>query len=431
MRVLFVYPRFGRHADWHPELRELVPCNEYLGPPSLGIAAVAASTPEGVEVEFRDDRVRPLDLTRPPEADLYAIGSFTPQATRAFEIADALRAQGRKVVLGGIFPSLMPEVAAEHADAIVVGEGEPVWPTVVEDARRGTLRPRYQAPPADPATLRAPAIDLYLDAEVEGRRPDDYPVQLSRGCPLECDACALPTSMGKKLRNLPLPYVLDTVRRLAARGKLLSLTEDTSFFGFSGARGHFRTFLTEVPKIEGARVSYIGISMPIVHKLDATLFAQAREAGIQMFYLVCGFDEITRKAFGPGDAEAMRKAEACITRCHDEGIEPYTSLMIGNDEDDEGTVDRILGFCERTKLRKSEFTVTTPYPGTPLWKRFVAEDRIIDRTWARYNDANVVFRPKKMTPDALTAGYLRLWREFYASRKNLEALPYEQRTIQF
>lgn len=431
MKVLFIYPNFGRHADWHPELRADVPANEYLGPPSLGIAAVAAATPPGWTVEFRDDRVNRIDLENLPEADLYAIGSFTPQATRAFELAAALRAQGKKVVMGGIFPTLMPEVAMQHVDAIVVGEGEAIWPTVLEDARKGTLRPRYEGIPCDFTTTPPPDIDLYLDAEKDGMKPDDYPVQLSRGCPLACDACALPGTMGKKLRNVPMPVVLDTVKKLAKRGKLLSLTEDTSFFGFSGARGHYREFLQEMRKIEGARVSYIGISMPIVHKLDPTLFAQSREAGINMFYLVCGFDEITRKAFGPGDPAAMKKAEECIARCHDEGIEPYASLMIGNDDDDEGTVDRILGFCQRTRLAKAEFVVTTPYPGTPMWKRFVAEDRIIDRTWAKYNDANVVFKPKKMTPEALTQAYLRLWREFYASRKHLAALPYEQRTVQF
>ena len=431
MKVLFIYPNFGRHADWHPELRELVPANEYLGPPSLGIASVAAATPPGVEVEFRDDRVNRIDLQNLPEADVYAIGSFTPQATRAFELAAAMRAQGKKVVMGGIFPSLMPHVAEEHADAIVVGEGEAVWPTLLADAKAGKLRKRYEGPPASYDTLAPPNIDLYLDAEVEGMKPDDYPVQLSRGCPLKCDACALPGSMGRSLRNVPMPIVLDTVRKLAKRGKLLSLTEDTSFFGFSGARAHFRSFLQQIKEIEDARVSYIGISMPIVHKLDPTLIAQCKEAGINMFYLVCGFDEITRKAFGPGDPEAMRKAEACIKRCHDEGIEPYTSLLIGNDEDDEGTVDRILGFCERTKLRKAEFVVSTPYPGTPIWNRLEAEGRIIDRNWSRYNDANVVFRPKNMTPDGLTAAYIRLWRDFYKSRKHLEALPYEQRTVQF
>jgi radical SAM superfamily enzyme YgiQ (UPF0313 family) len=241
----------------------------------------------------------------------------------------------------------------------------------------------------------------------------------------------LPGSMGKKLRLVPMPTVLHTVRALAKAGKLVSLTEDTSFFGFSGARAHFRAFLEEVPRVEGARISYVGISMPVVHKLDKALFAAAREAGIRMFYLVCGFDEITRRAFGSGDADAMRRAEACIARCHDEGIEPYTSLMVGNDGDDPGVVDRILEFGERTRLEKSEFTIFTPYPGTPAWHRLEAEGRILDRNWAHYNDANVVFRPKQMSPDEVLEGYLRLWRDFYRSRRHLEGKVHEERTIQF
>ncbi|MBI2895067.1 MAG: cobalamin B12-binding domain-containing protein [Deltaproteobacteria bacterium] len=430
MRVQFVYPSFSRHAADHPELTAYVPCEEYLGPPSLGMACVAGATPGDVEVGLVDDRVERFDPER-HVADLYALSVFTPNATRAFEISADLRARGRKVVMGGIFPTLVPEVAREHADAIVVGEGEPVWRRLLDDFESGSLKPSYSAEPGSLEHLAPPRIELYLDVEKPHLRPDDYPVQLSRGCPLTCDACVLPGSMGKKLRLVPMPTVMHTVRALARAGKLLSLTEDTSFFGFSGARAHFRAFLEEVPRVEGARISYVGISMPVVHKLDKTLFAAARDAGIRMFYLVCGFDEITRRAFGSGDPEAMRRAEACIARCHDEGIEPYTSLMVGNDGDDPGVVDRILEFCERTRLEKSEFTIFTPYPGTPAWHRLLAEGRILDRNWAHYNDANVVFRPKQMTPDELLDGYLRLWRDFYRSRRHLEGKVHEDRTIQF
>jgi len=83
------------------------------------------------------------------------------------------------------------------------------------------------------------------------------------------------------------------------------------------------------------------------------------------------------------------------------------------------------------KLKKAEFTIATPYPGTPAWKRVNEEDRVFDRTWGHYNDANVVFRPKNMTPERLLEGYLSMWREFYKSRQSLRDLPHEQRTIQF
>src|SRR5690606_5844550 len=125
MKIRFIYAGFRRHADDHPELRDFVPCNEYLGPPSLGIAGIAAVTPERHEIDFRDDRIDDVGLD--DELDLVAISCFTPSATRAMDLADAFRSRGKTVVMGGIFPTMMPHIASAHADAIVVGEGEAAW----------------------------------------------------------------------------------------------------------------------------------------------------------------------------------------------------------------------------------------------------------------------------------------------------------------
>jgi radical SAM superfamily enzyme YgiQ (UPF0313 family) len=434
MKVVFIYPAFERHAQSHPELKYCVPCNEYIGPPSLGIASVAACTPKGIHVEFIDDRIHPVDDNF-PEADLYALSFFTPAATRALMLGDVLRAAGKKVVTGGVFPTMMPEECAPHCDALVIGEGEPVWATVCEDARAGNLKPRYQSnAPANLETLPPPAVDLYLDAEDEYWSPDDYPLQLSRGCPFTCQACVVPTVMGKKLRFFPPATIWKTLQTFSEKGKLCSLTEDTSFMFISGARRRFRAFLKELierRKSSSLGLSYIGASMPLLLNLETEVMQEARDAGIHRFYLVCGFDPVTRDAFGKGDAAAMVKAEDCISRCHDAGVEPYLSLLVGNDEDDESVFERILEFTHRTHIRIAEFAIATPYPGTPAWNRLSAEGRILDRTWRRYNDANVVFKPAHLSPAQLQEGYLYLWREFYRDKKSLKQASRTERTVQF
>jgi radical SAM superfamily enzyme YgiQ (UPF0313 family) len=435
MKVLFVYPAFERHAQSHPELKSFVPANEYIGPPSLGIASVAAATPSGIEVAFVDDRIHPI-TERLPEADLYALSFFTPAATRALYLGDWLRAQGKRVVMGGIFPTLMPEETAPHCDALVVGEGEPVWPGLLADAQAGVLKPRYQAAaPADLEDLPPPRVELYLDAETPSFSPDDYPLQTSRGCPFSCQACAVPLSMGRKLRFFPPATVWATLETFAARGKMCSLTEDTSFMFVSGARRRFRTLLRELAqrREQGnpARLSYIGTSMPLLLNVEQEVLDEVRRAGIGRFYLVCGFDPVTQQAFGKGDPAALAKAEECIRRCRDAGVEPYTSLLAGNDEDDPGVFDRILQFAARTRLALAEFVVATPYPGTPFWRQLVGQDRILDRTWKHYNDANVVFRPAQMSPEQLLEGYLRMWREFYRDKQDLAQADPARKTIQF
>jgi radical SAM superfamily enzyme YgiQ (UPF0313 family) len=442
MKVLFVYPRFERHAERHPELRAWVPMNEYLGSPSLGIASVAACTPPEWEIEYRDDRLAPADFDT--DADLVALSFFTPAASRALELADRFRAMGKRVVAGGIFPTMMPDVVAPHVDAVVIGEGEPVWRQVLADAAlaargQGALAPIYGPVLADCEALPAPAVGLYIDAERPGFEPDDYPLQVSRGCPLTCNACALPGTMGRKIRAFPLANVRAQAEALAARGKRACLTEDTGWIpGTAGWRrmGELFDVLAEARAAGGsaatqAVISYVGISMPMILAAPDALLARAKAAGVDMFYLVGGFDPITTRAFTGEEPEALAQAHEAIRRAWEFGIEPYTSFLLGNERDDVDTVDRMLDFADQSGVRKAEFAIFTPYPGTPSWRRLVREDRILTREWRRYNDANVVFRPARMTPDELQEGYLRLWREFYVDRGHLAALPTAERTIQF
>lgn len=432
MKILFVYPRFQRHAESNPGLREVVPMKEYLGSPSLGIAAIAAMTPKDWTVEFRDDRIEAAD--RPTDADIVALSFFTPAAKRGLELADYFRSEGRTVVAGGIFPTMMPEVVEPHVDAVVVGEGEGVWFELLGDfVEHKRLKSLYRADAnLDLEGLPLPDVRVYLEKESPVLPPDDYPVQISRGCALSCQACVLPYSMTRNLRLFSLSHVVGQMEQLSKAGKRACLTEDTAWFpGSSGRRlmGSLFDYLAERPG--DALISYVGISMPMILSTKPAFFERAKAAGVNMFYLVGGFDPISMRAFTGDDPMALQKAEDSIAKAWDMGIEPYTSFLLGGDQDDVGTVDRMLEFANRTKIRKAEFAVFTPYPGTPSWHRLLKEDRILTQDWSKYNDANVVFRPAKMTPDQLHEGYMRLWTEFYRERMSLSSLSDAERTIQF
>ncbi len=429
MKILFVYPRFQRHAEAHPELKKWVPMNEYLGSPSLGIAMMAAVTPDDVQIEFRDDRLEPAD--RPTDADLVAFSFFTAAASRGIELAAYFRGQGKKTVAGGIFPTMMPDLCAPLFDSVVIGEGEPVWAQLIADFRTGKLKSRYHADtPQCIDTLPLPRVDLYLAREGGDFRPDDYPVQLSRGCPLNCQACALPTSMTKSMRNFPLDHVVGQLEQLAKHGKRACLTEDTSWFPGLAAKKLRELFERIVARGAPATISYIGISMPMILATSKSMLDLAKKAGVDMFYLVGGFDPVTKGAFTGKDPRSLERAYESIKKSLDAGIEPYTSFLLGNEDDDEGTVDRMLEFAAKSGITKAEFAIFTPYPGTPAWHRLLGEGRIIDTTWSHYNDANCVFRPKHMTAEQVTEGYLRLWRDFYKG-KSFAHTTVAERTIQF
>lgn len=431
MKILFVYPRFQRHAEAHPELLEFVPMNEYLGSPSLGIAAMAAITPPGWEIEFRDDRV--ADAATPTDADLVALSFFTAAAKRGMALADHFRAAGHTVVAGGIFPTMMPDEVQPHVDAVVVGEGEATWGRLLADFSSGALQPRYTAEEeVDLAELPVPDLSVYFGNEGEGYRPDDYPLQISRGCALNCHACVLPYSMTRKLRCFPLEHVTGQLEQLERAGKRACLTEDTSWFpGHSGRKRLVELLDWIIDTERTASISYIGISMPMIQITTRKVLEKAKTAGVNMFYLVGGFDPITMKAFTGEDEKAWQRGVDAVQKSLDVGIEPYTSFLLGGDQDDEGTVDRMLEFARVAGIQKAEFAIATPYPGTPQWHALVEQDRILTRDWSRYNDANVVFRPARMTPDQVTEGYLRLWREFYADKQHYASMDQAERTIQF
>lgn len=429
MKILFVYPRFARHAEAHPELRAWVPLNEYLGSPSLGIAAIAAVTPPGVEFEFRDDRLTPADS--PTDADLVAFSFFTPAATRALELAAYFRALGKPTIAGGIFPTMMPALCEAHFDAVVVGEGESVWGKVLTDARAGTLQRRYRATQTQRLDeIPLPRVDLYLEKEAGHFQPDDYPVQLSRGCPMTCQACVLPFSMTRSLRHFSIDHVVGQLEQLARHGKRACLTEDTSWFPGANVKQLKLLFERIIARGAPATISYIGISMPLILTSSPAMLELAKRAGVDMFYLVGGFDPVTRGAFTGKDPKSLARAHEAVQKSLDAGIEPYTSFLLGNEGDDEGTVDRMLEFAARSGITKAEFAIFTPYPGTPAWTRLEQEQRIFDFNWSHYNDANCVFEPKLMSADQVTEGYLRLWRDFYAG-KDFSDRAVAERTIQF
>ncbi|NOY25946.1 MAG: radical SAM protein, partial [Oligoflexia bacterium] len=357
---------------------------------------------------------------------------FTPAAVRAMELADWYRAQGYTVVAGGIFPTMMPDVVQPHVDAVIMGEGESVWPQVLRDHVAGKLKNRYGPIICDLETLPPPRTDLYFSAEGPTFHPDDYPLQVSRGCPMQCIACALPGTMGKKLRAFPLDHIKGQLDLLEAHHKRANLTEDTGWFTTTSAgRRMGQLFDLVAQRGKSMSISYVGISMPMILAAGDRWLRRAKSAGVDLFYLVGGFDPITTRAFTGQDPKALDRAFRAVAKAQEHGIEPYTSFLLGNDGDDIGTVDRMLEFSEKAGIRKAEFAIFTPYPNTPVWHRLIAEDRILTRNWTHYNDANVVFKPAQMSPDDLHEGYLRLWREFYAARPEVMEMSEMERTIQF
>jgi radical SAM superfamily enzyme YgiQ (UPF0313 family) len=180
--------------------------------PQLTMPLIAALTPREHDVYHTDEIVERLDLDRP--ADLIGITAATPSALHAYEVADAFRRRRVPVVLGGPHATALPEEAAEHADAVVVGEAEDTWPRLLEDAAARRLERFYRSTHrARLDGLPAPRWDL-----IKGRHYGKSVTIATRGCPHRCDYCTIPLLYGPgTMRYRPVDEVAREVAQSPTR----------------------------------------------------------------------------------------------------------------------------------------------------------------------------------------------------------------------
>lgn len=383
MKTLLIAPA------WRSPFREATRKRKALFPP-LALPLLAALTPEGVHVSLVDEAVERVDLDA--EVDLVGISAMTAQAPRAYEIADAFRSRGVKVVLGGMHPSARPEEAGEHADAVVVGEAEAAWPRLLEDASRGRLQPVYNGDSRpDLAEVPVPRRSLLKqDAYVTTGL-----VQASRGCPFACSFCAVSDFFGRSYRFRPVERVIAEVAAL--RDRIVIFVDDNIMVAPAYAKRLFER-LADLGKIWFSQASLTMLK-------DEDLLRLASRSGCKG--LLVGLESLSQAALQRWGktfnvAASYRKA---IARLHDVGIGVVGSFMFGADEDEADVFERTVEFVERSHLDAAQFSILTPLPGTRLYEEMERDGRLIERDWAKYNGGHVVFRPRRMSVESLEEGF--------------------------
>ena len=154
-------------------------------------------------------------MTSNQDVDLVGITVLTEVALRAYQIGDAYRRKGVKVVMGGIHPTVLPEEALEHADAVVVGEAEGVWPQLVADAASGQMQRIYRAGKmTDLEGLPKPRRDLFPGSQGKGYIPVPIGVETSRGCPYDCEFCCIGQTLGQQYRVRPVQEVIAEIESI-------------------------------------------------------------------------------------------------------------------------------------------------------------------------------------------------------------------------
>ncbi len=377
MTLKLIYPRWPK----------LLHQTEFHLPPH-GPVCFAATLPTDVQVSFVDENVEPLRLDDTP--DLVALSvMLTCQMPRAWEIADAYRARGVRVLFGGIATMLHADETQAHADALFLGEAEGRMEEVIRDFQAGRLKPVYDylRNPPD-IRLVGPARRGILNRRhynFRGVQMVDL-IHASRGCRFNCFPCCTPFLGGRVFRPRPLATV--AAEMAAIPNNRLFIVDNSLAQDGEWEKELFRAI---------APLKKKWVSHPILDNDE--VLKLAADAGCWYVYQAVA-----------GVTEGIRRR---IRRLHDHGIGVEGTILLGLDDQTEDDIKRMVDFLLEMNLDMAEFTVLVPFPHTPVREQLEREGRVLHNDWIRYTGSEVVFRPARMSPDALERMYHYAWDAFY------------------
>ena len=396
--------------------------------PQLTMPLLAALTPSTWDVSHVDEITHKVDASI--QADLVGITASTPAAPRAYELAMSFRERGVPVVIGGPHATLLPYEVAKFADIVVVGEAELIWERVLRDVSReacyhegvhsldedlsitvevmanGSRIYRCNTP-ASLTGMPRPRRDLITHGGWNRWWATRTVTIATRGCPHRCDYCTIPV-LYPKAQQMRLRPVEEVAAEVAASpDKGVVFWDDNIGANPRYAKALFRA-LRPLNRWWTSQTTMVSIQDDEFLQLAAASGCKALFIGLESVY------QSSLDAAEKGHNQ-VRDYRELVRRVHQYGIAIQTGIMFGFDSDDRDVFSRTVDVMGEIGIDNATVSLLVPYPGTPAYASMQSEDRIIDRDWRHYNGkTHVVFRPRKLTPDQLLAGYEWAKTQFYS-----------------
>lgn len=377
----------------------------------LGLVTVASCTPRDVQIDFVDEY---FDELRFQPTDAVALSAKTSCVSQAYAVADEYRSRGVPVILGGIHASLRPDEALEHVDCVVTGEAEHIWPHVVEDLRQGKLKERYDAGEFPPlATVPVPRWDM-LDYD----KYLYHQVQTTRGCPFTCRFCSVPDISGQSFRFKPSDNVVKElaslpVKGLLGKGRPLYVVDDNFLSRTKYTKDLLRAM---VPAYQAGKLPGWSAETTLNVAQDDELLDLFVAAGCNT--LIIGLESVSEATLD----DMAKGINFCLTydqaiaRIQERGLAVVGNFIVGFDTDTIEVFRDTLDFIQRTKILYPFFSILNPMPGTKLFDDYLAEGRLDHTDWHLYDTRHVVAKPRHMTREELSDGYVWLYEQAYGPK---------------
>jgi radical SAM superfamily enzyme YgiQ (UPF0313 family) len=375
--------------------------------PSLGLLTLAGMTPKKHDIHYIEIPDLNAEEGELEQYDLVAISSYSAQINEAYELALRYRAAGTPVVLGGPHVTALPNEAKRYGTSLILGEGEAVWPQVVEDAENNRLKLIYDGRACNFSLADAPmpAFEL-LDISKYNR----LTVQTSRGCPHNCEFCAGSNLICSHYKQKPIEKVLAEIDRICEiwPRPFIEFADDNSFVD----KRYWKALLPELKKRHIKWFTETDLSVAD----DPELLRLMRKSGCAQ--ILIGFESPTPEPLDGLELNRNWKQDhfvrykEAIRTIQSHGITVNGCFIVGLDGQNTSVFDDIYTFVRETELYEVQITILTPFPGTALYQRLKNAHRLIEPTnWATCTLFDLNFRPQGMTATELREGFHRLQKE--------------------
>lgn len=378
----------------------------------LTLPYLAALTPREWEVTLIDEQSADVDFTAP--VDLVAITAWTINSFRAYEIADRYREQGVPVIMGGPHTYFYSDEAAEHCDAVGIGEGERIWPSMLEDAARGQLKKIYRADHLqDLKNLPLPRYDL-LNLQGFGLLKT-FSVQSSRGCPFKCEFCSERFYLGPSYRYRPAEEVIDEIKRSKAKNIL---------FADSNFAGNLSHTVELMEALLPLKVRWSALWSAYLCN-NETFMDLAKRSGL--LHLNIGLESIDQGTLLGLNKRInqVKEYKNILHNLRKRGISYSLNFIFGWDTEREDVFPSTLAFLQEEKVPVAYFNILAPHKGTPLYERMKAENRIINiDDIGRWPGIHCNIRPAYCSAEELERHVKKIYSEFYSYSSIFFRLPF-------
>lgn len=376
--------------------------------PNLGLPVIAACTPAEYQVTLVDENVEAIDFDRLKQADIVGITGMNVQRRRMLEIIKALKRRNIFTVAGGPWVSVQEDYFDRLADVIFIGEAETTWPQFLSDWRQGRHQYRYEQNDFTNMEMApAPRWDL-----VDWKHFMFGTIQISRGCPFQCEFCDIIVTFGRRPRVKTSEQVIAELDTLRKKGMKMTFIVDDNFIGNKKV---IKNILESM--ICWQKKHHYPMALSTEASLDLAecpeLMQLMLEANIRSVFIgVESPDEAslleTRKT------QNVRPAKGSILervhRIQETGLDVWGGMIVGFDNDDNSVFEAQRTFLQASRIPHASIGMLVAIPKTPLYDRLQAAGRL-DMDDVPAFGTNII--PAKMSREELRDGWIELMWDLY------------------